>query len=292
MKASDIYKQIIRITGVPESAEDSVTRNLRNKMTFLLEQVALRNVADFKHGNNIIIPDNDAPIVRNLIMCSMDDEYPWIVDWFNNSLDLNDSLTCASLYMCVKEPIMRAEMTGETDSVTVDEWISAIQGLLNANMAEHTIRLKRAIEDFRTKTLVKNNTVNCGDIYITDDAGNRSYVSKAKERDVRLSDEILESIVRELYIQDDYFTVLNQIIDFMIKDAEKKALPDIEAYALAKNVTEFDSAVNLIDTEEGSMVSEYYPWFKKVAKFIESHPEETKAIEEKTKTTNLKEFFE
>ena len=107
-----------------------------------------------------------------------------------------------------------------------------------------------------------------------------------------MSGEILESIVRELYVQDDYFTVLNQIIDFMVKDAEKKALPDIEAYALAKNVTEFDSAVDLIDTEDGSMVSEYYPWFKKVAKFIESHPEETKAIEEKTKTTNLKEFFE
>ena len=159
-------------------------------------------------------------------------------------------------------------------------------------MAQHTSRLKKAIEEFRTKTLVKNNTVNCGDIYITDDAGNRSYVSKAKERDVRLSGEILESIVRELYVQDDYFTVLNQIIDFMVKDAEKKALPDIEAYALAKNVTEFDSAVDLIDTEDGSMVSEYYPWFKKVAKFIESHPEETKAIEEKTKTTNLKEFFE
>ena len=52
------------------------------------------------------------------------------------------------------------------------------------------------------------------------------------------------------------------------------------------------SAVELIDTEDGSMVSDYYPWFKKVAKFIESHPEETKAIEEKTKTTNLKEFFE
>ena len=233
MKASDIYKQIIRITGVPASAEDSVTRNLRNKMTFLLEQVALRKVSDFKRGNNIFIPDNDAPIVRNLLMCSMDDDYPWIVDWFNEALDLNDSLTCASLFMSVKEPIMRAGITGETDFVTVDEWISAIQGLLNANMAQHTIRLKKAIEEFRTKTLVKNNTVNCGDIYITDDAGNRSYVSKAKERDVRLSDEILESIVRELYVQDDYFTVLNQIIDFMVKDAEKKALPDIEAYIKA-----------------------------------------------------------
>ena len=113
MKASDIYKQIVKITEVPATAEESVTRNLRNKMTFLLEQVALRKVSDFKRGNNIFIPDNDAPIVRNLLMCSMDDEYPWIVDWFNNSLDLNDSLTCASLYMCVKEPIMRAEMTGD-----------------------------------------------------------------------------------------------------------------------------------------------------------------------------------
>ena len=271
MKASDIYKQIVKITEVPATAEESVTRNLRNKMTFLLEQVALRKVSDFKRGNNIFIPDNDAPIVRNLLMCSMDDEYPWIVDWFNNSLDLNDSLTCASLYMCVKEPIMRAEMTGETDSVTVDEWLSAIQGLLNANMAEHTIRLKRAIEDFRTKTLVKNNTVNCGDIYATDEYGIRTYISKAHQRTASLSEDL--------------------IIDFMIKDAEKKALPDIEFYACAKNLSEADSAIDLVESENGSMVSEYYPWFKKVAKFIELHPEEIKDIEEKTKTSNLKEFF-
>ena len=291
MKASDIYKQIVKITEVPATAEESVTRNLRNKMTFLLEQVALRKVSDFKRGNNIFIPDNDAPIVRNLLMCSMDDEYPWIVDWFNNSLDLNDSLTCASLYMCVKEPIMRAEMTGETDSVTVDEWLSAIQGLLNANMAEHTIRLKRAIEDFRTKTLVKNNTVNCGDIYAADEYGIRTYISKAHQRTASLSEDLLEKIVANLYLQDDYFTVLNQIIDFMIKDAEKKALPDIEFYACAKNLSEADSAIDLVESENGSMVSEYYPWFKKVAKFIELHPEQIKDIEEKTKTSNLKEFF-
>ena len=291
MKASDIYKEIIEVKGL-KSAEESVTRNLRNKMTFLLEQVALRKVSDFKKGNNIFIPENDAPIVRNLLMCSLDDEYPWIVDWFNESLDLNDSLTCASLFMSVKEPIMRAGVMGETDFVTVDEWISAIQGLLNANMAQHTIKLKKTIEEFRTKTLVKNNTVNRGDIYVTDDAGNRSYLSKAQERNVSLSQEVLETIVKDLYVQDDYFIVLNQIIDFMVSDAEKKALPDIETYAYAKNVMELDSAKALIDGENSSVVSEYFPWFKKIAQFIKTHPNETKEIEEKTQTQNLKEFFE
>ena len=292
MKASDIYREILQIKGITGSAEESMTRNLRNKMTFLLEQVALRKVSDFKSGNVINIPEMDVPIVRNLLMCSIDDEFPWIVDWFNGSLDLSDSLTCASLFMSVKEPIIRAGITGETDFVTVDEWIAAIQGLLNANMAEHTIRLKNTLEDFRTKTLVKNNTVNCGDIYRNSENGVRSYVLLAGERNVILSDELLENIVSELYVQDDYFIVLNQIIEYMIKDAEKKALPDVETLALAKNVTEFDSAVELIASETGSMVSEYYPWFRKIADFIERHPEETKTIEEKTKTSNLKKFFE
>lgn len=292
MKASDIYREILQIKGITGSAEESMTRNLRNKMTFLLEQVALRKVSDFKSGNVINIPEMDVPIVRNLLMCSIDDEFPWIVDWFNGSLDLSDSLTCASLFMSVKEPIIRAGITGETDFVTVDEWIAAIQGLLNANMAEHTIRLKNTLEDFRTKTLVKNNTVNCGDIYRNSENGVRSYVLRAGERNVILSDELLENIVSELYVQDDYFIVLNQIIEYMIKDAEKKALPDVETLALAKNVTEFDSAVELIASETGSMVSEYYPWFRKIADFIERHPEETKTIEEKTKTSNLKKFFE
>ena len=109
------------------------------------------------------------------------------------------------------------------------------------------------------------------------------------KREIRLQSGILHYKMGFLLYKRDSRVAIHH---FMVKDAEKKALPDIEAYALAKNVTEFDSAVELIDTEDGSMVSEYYPWFKKVAKFIESHPEETKAIEEKTKTTNLKEFFE
>ena len=99
VKASEIYEEIIAINGINEVDKDSYIRNLRNKMTFIIEHVALRSVSDFKKGNNIMIPANDAPIVRNLIMASLDDEYSYIVDWFNNSLNLSDAQTCLCLFI-------------------------------------------------------------------------------------------------------------------------------------------------------------------------------------------------
>lgn len=148
IRAAEIYKDILTMKNISEQAQESYVRNLRKKMNFLVEKVALRKVSDFKEGNNILIPNSDAAIVRNLLMSSLDDEYPLIVDWFNGSLDLSDSEICLLLYWSVKEPIMRAEMTGESDMVTVDEWLATIKGLLNVDMAENTIALKNKLEEF------------------------------------------------------------------------------------------------------------------------------------------------
>lgn len=289
-KAADIYKDIIRKKGL-EAAEESVVRNLRYKMTFLLEQVALRQVTEYKQGKNILIPDNDAPIVRNLLMCSIDDEYPFIVDWFNQSLDLSDSDNSIWLFLSIKEPIMRAGMMGETDFVTVDEWISSIQCLINYDMAENTRRMKIKLENFRTKTLVMNNTVNYGDMYVTYDNGDREYVSMGKREKAKLSKDLLETIVGSLRLQTDYFDVLEQIIDYMIEDAEEKSLPYIEFYAKLKKLSECESAKDMIKNANRSMVSEYYPWFKKIAEFLKKNPKRIEDIENKTKTTDLVQFF-
>lgn len=251
----------------------------------------MRRVSDFKVGNNILISDNDAPIVRNLLMCSIDDECPAIVDWFNGALDLQDSYNCVTLFWHIKEPIMRAEMMGETDNVTVDEWISSIRGLINYDMAENTIKMKNKLEEFRTKTLVKNNITNCGDVIVTNEDGGRHYALQGNRQNRKLSDSVLQDIVDSLYLQSDYFSVLEQIMDYMIKDAEKKALPDIEVYALAKNLSECESAVELVKEQNGSMVSEYYPWFHKMGAYLKDHPDVATKIQEKTKTENLTEFF-
>lgn len=288
VKAAEIYKEVIKMLGYAD--DDSTKRNLRNKMNFLLEQVALRKVMDFKDGKNLYIPCNDAAIIRNLLMLAISDD-GMIVDWFNGNIDTNDAEMCVLLYMQLKEPVLSALMTCETDEVTVDEWMAAISGVLNYDMAEKTLKMKRKLEDFRVRTLVMNNTVRNGDIIVENEDGSRYYGLERMEITREIPVELLDKIVENLYVQGDYFDVMHQIMDRMIIDAEEKAVPAIEIYALAKNVAECDKAVELIATSDDSIVSEYYPWFNKIANFLKNHPDECKRIEDFANTDNLEEFF-
>ena len=181
----------------------------------------------------------------------------------------------------------------ESDMVTVDEWLATIKGLLNVDMAENTIALKNKLEEFRVKTLVRDSTVSCGDIVIGHENGFRDYASHYEKKKKTLSDELLKSIVKDLSFQEDYYHVLEQIIDFMIEDAKDKAIPAIECYALAKGVSDCETAIEMIrDPENITMVSEYYPWLKKIGAFLKDNPEETKRIEEYAQVKNLEKFFE
>lgn len=292
-KAADIYREIMDQQDKAEIVQESCSRNLRKKMTFLIEQVALRHIDEFKDGNNIYIPDNDVPIVRNLLMCSLDDQYPYIVRWFNNSIDLNDANDCIHLYNSVKKLIERIEKEGETDSVTANEWRMAIRGLLNVDMAIHTINLKNKLEEFRVNTLVRSNTISCGDVIATYENGCRKYIKKAEKKEQILSENLLEKIVQNLSIQEDYYQVIEQIMDYLMKDAEKKAISDIEKYAKMKKISGCDTAKEMIcDLENYTMISEYFPKLKKIRKFLEVHPEEKLKIERQEKVNHLEKFFE
>ena len=46
------------------------------------------------------------------------------------------------------------------------------------------------------------------------------------------------------------------------------------------------------DPENITMVSEYYPWLKKIGAFLKDNSEETKRIEEYAQVKNLEKFFE
>ena len=292
VKASDIYRDIMGKNKIKGHMQDSYVRNLRNKMTFLLKQVALGKMSDFKVGREVVIPDCDAPIVRNLIMASLDDHYPAVVDWFNGKLDPEDAQESLILFMAVKEPIMRAGITGETDSVTVDEWIATIKGILNVNMAQGTVNMKRRLEDFRSRTLVKDSTVGTGDVIVGDSEGGRRYAIKHESKRKKLPEGLLEQIVEELCLQEDYFSAMEQILDYMIADAEKKALPDITEYARWKSITEADNARDMVLTGNESMVSEYVPWLKKIGRFLRDNPDRASEIENEVGTEHLADFFE
>lgn len=292
-KAADIYREIMEQQDKAEMVQESCSRNLRKKMTFLIEQIALRHTDEFKEGNNIYIPNKDVSIVRNLLMSSLDDKYPYIVRWFNNSIDLKDANDCINLYSSVRKLIQHIEKQGETDLVTANEWLMAIRGLLNVDMAIHTMELKNKLEEFRVNTLVRSNTISCGDVIVTYGNGHREYLRQAEKREPILSKDLLESIVKKLNVQEDYYQVIQQILDYMMMDAEKKAISDIEKYAKMKKISGCDRAREMIyDLENSSMVSEYVPQFKKIYNFLQTHPEEKLNIEEQERVDHLEKFFE
>ena len=244
------------------------------------------------HGNaEKLIDDNGEPYTAHttnpvpFILVNYDEAYT-----LKENGKLCDIIPTLIDIMELEKP---AEMTGESDMVTVDEWLATIKGLLNVDMAENTIALKNKLEEFRVKTLVRDSTVSCGDIVIGHENGFRDYASHYEKKKKTLSDELLKSIVKDLSFQEDYYHVLEQIIDFMIEDAKDKAIPAIECYALAKGVSDCETAIEMIrDPENITMVSEYYPWLKKIGAFLKDNPEETKRIEEYAQVKNLEKFFE
>ncbi|MCB2301097.1 hypothetical protein [Clostridium tagluense] len=289
VKVADIFRGVLMISNLDPNL-DSNKRNLNNKLTFLMKQVVLRNKSEFKPGRDIKIPMCDASIVRNLLVESISGK-GIVYDWFNGNVDVMQAENSILLYWQLKEPIMRALMTGETDEVTMDSWLATIQAAIRFNLADKTVQLKRKLEDFRVNSLALDSTVRVGDIYSTFEDGSRQYEMKGTERGNLLSAECLGSIVCDLYTQEDYFKALNQIIDKMSQDAVEKAKSNIETYALAKDLSEAERASKLISTADESMASEYFIWFQKLAEYLHSHPQVAKEIEESTKTTGLEKFF-
>jgi len=116
VKITEIYNEVLKVSNL-NTEEESNKRLLLNKLTFLVEQVVLRSKKEFKPGRDIKIPKCDAAIVRNLLIEAISGE-GIVYDWFNGNVDTKLSENSILLYWQLKEPIMRAFMTGETDCQT------------------------------------------------------------------------------------------------------------------------------------------------------------------------------
>lgn len=72
-----------------------------NRLTFLLEQVVLRNKKEFKLRRDIKIPKCDVAIVRNLLKEAISGK-GIVYDWFNGNADIKQSENSIVLYEKLK----------------------------------------------------------------------------------------------------------------------------------------------------------------------------------------------
>ena len=274
-----------------QNYDESKRRLLRKKYAFLQRNLVLCSPSEFKSKGDNVIPLADAAIVRDILIEAVNDgEDNMIYDWFNGRVDTTDSLKAKLLFMCMKPVIMRSNvMTGETDDVTADEWLNTVSAALNANTADNTLRLKRHLEEFRNSSLALNMNISVGDITVTHADGHRSYGLRGQKPSLDIRGKTIDEILENIICQDDYFSVLDQMLEVFTNHAKQQVRNAIEWYADAKDLCEAEKADDAVARD--SIASEYVIWYQRIHEFLRDNPEICREIEEKSNTTGLVDFF-
>ena len=89
--------------------------------------------------------------------------------------------------------------------------------------------------------------------------------------------------------QNDYFSVLAQMLKLFDAHAMSRAKEQIVTYAMAKKAFEAEKADEAIDRD--SLASEYVIWYQRVHEFLVANPDVCEDIEKETETSGLAEFF-
>lgn len=271
--------------------EDSKKRLLRKKYAFLQKNLVLCDPEDFKVKGANFVPNNDAPIIRELLIAAVDDsEKNMIVDWFNGKVDTSDSLMANFLFIQLKPLIMKPYIMDETDEVTMDEWLSTVSAAINYSTAKNTIALKRNLEKFRNTSLPLDMTIGFGDVIATHEDGSRSYGMKSERDPIDIKGKTVEQILDSVVTQDDYFSVLEQILLLFDTHAKAQARNRIETYALAKVAFDTEKADDTCKRE--SIASEYTIWYQRVHDFLIANPDVCEDIEKQTGASGLADFFQ
>lgn len=273
-----------------ENYEEAKRRLLRKKYSFLQKNLVLCNPEDFKEKGANYVPANDAAIIRELLIEAVNDsEESMVVDWFNGKIDTRDSQAATLLFMQLKPFIMKPCMMGETDEVTMEEWLNTVSAAINYNTARNTLALKHNLEKFRNTSLPLDMNISFGDVVATYEDGSRAYGLKAEKQPIEIKGKTIEQILDSVVSQDDYFSVLEQMLKLFDDHAKAKARERIELYAEAKDLSEAEKADDAI--ERDSVASEYVIWYQRISEFLDQNPEICNEIETEKKVTGLVEFF-
>lgn len=287
---ADIFKEICALLEM--DLDDSHRRLLNKRVTFLLEKVAFINKSKLMKTKQkkMFVPKADAAIIRNILYTCETEDGDLIVNWINGSLDVSDPCKSITLNAQLEVPIRNAVRFFETDEVTVNEWIAAIHCLTGFDYAKQALALENQLHKLRKCSLGARSGVNFGTIYCDDGCGHRNYILKPSDRQEILSKEVLDEIVDKLGTANDFFIAINQITDRMLEKMEERIIDTLRTLAMEKRAFEAEKAYSR-DEYTASIVSDYIPYYNRLADYCKSNPDITEMIEKEQKITGLESFL-
>lgn len=291
-----LTEEIQIANGLELQDKEDFARKVRKKYAFLFNHVIMRSKLDYRFKGKDMIPKRDKYIVKGLLTRALpsterQENDRLIVKWFNNKLRKDDYETILQLGFQI-ENLIGDELYYEDedmDAVTKDEWISAIHGSINFNLAVNVSLSTQLLYDLNTELKVLDHRIPFGDMIKQYTHGARVYQWRGLSSIPNPSVSI-EQNLKGCFSLNDYSEFLYAVIEYIRRDACRKSIEFIKAYAELKKFSGFQSADQFLSKD--SLASEYTAFFQNIYDFLYERPEVTKSIEEEIKTDGLLSFFQ
>lgn len=295
IRLSEMCKRLINDCELKYDIE-SLSKLLRNKYKFLIENVFCRNIDDFKENNVHYITRYDYPVIYSLfkvIVMSNDDEI--INKWFNNRITKKED--AIKLYQRVEKIVNELYSVKKIDKVTKDEWLDIVSSSVNYEASKLIMEIEENLLRFERNVFALNTNFKLDNVSFIDDEGNRNYLLEYGYRTLfnymgDLETESLEELLGAATFQEDYLFLIKRIIDMIQDAAENRAIERIKELAYLKKANNLDKVTDVFGPDDRiSLASRQRVWLKKIHDYLTNNPDICENIEKETQTDKLADFF-
>lgn len=252
MKAmSVLYEEIAKYKKWDEGDDyEAKLTLLRKKFRQLMNNILLRNTKDYYKNKTSEIPDEDVEIVKKLLIMSVDGEGENKIckKWFNGKLKYNDYKDRATLYDTLVALLDELLTSGNIQNGTYKRWLLSFDTILYGNTSKQILSLYSNIDDLVTATIGLNQYVNLPDISTeTAEVFRKLLPTPPPELNDDITKISLNQLVDYFSCQEEFFSNLNNIVEYLALEAKEKNRKIIEiliAYIIDKDKYINDKAVN------------------------------------------------
>lgn len=289
---TDIYKRVLKRQSL-DTTYDGNYKNLRNKFNFLMNEVLFRDKMNFGTTRKTYISNTEVPYVEELLYRATSgyEEDKLFCDWFNGNIATDDYERIFQLGKDLEvllTEVYEKDEKWNTDEVTKNEWINALQSSIHYDTALTALKIKHAINSLEIASSGISHNIPFGEI-IRQSNGNRACVSFNQCPVFDVSAAPITEVFKYCLSREDYMDTILNIIELMICDATKKTIDFIKVYAEIKKIRNITNIDQLI--EKDYFASEYLGFFNEIYEYLFTHPDSLKEIESEIGTDNLLEFF-
>ncbi len=287
-----VIKSVYGDSALDGEYDESYKRTMRKKYRVLCRDILMRSPSSFKNasGKNMV-PDRDELIVVLLLKESLDggDDPSLIVDWFNNKIDFENLKEVEALYQEINMVLETAEVQGNVDSVTIDEWRATLGASVNHETAERLIEIQKKLLDLQTVTDVLNHHINIGAVIRETSEGDRFYISDPNEVEDDYSRLTVSELLKKASSQKDYFDILHWFVEELEADAKSKSKEVLFKYLTAVKHTGMKAADDCVGTD--SLASEYVIYYQRIYEFLVRHSDVLEELQKETGFEGIPEYF-